>query len=141
MDQLIRQSIGKRYRFRHVVSVLMAILLGGFAGFGIFVLGLTAVAMSTDGSRIGAAKMLHLTPTQLDTALPICAVGSIAIGAIGCGTATARSGRIVLGPRMQWMIRSVLYGGIGTAAGCFVVAFFRGNTPQFRWYIIGAEWV
>jgi hypothetical protein len=122
------------------MRIFFATALGGFAGFGFFIVGISATVMASNGTRNGTAKILYLTPDQLDIALPISAVGSIAVGATVCGISTARYGRIVFGLRTQWLIRGVMFGTVGTAAGCLIVALLRGDTPQLRWWIIGAQW-
>ena len=138
MGNSIQQST--QSRTPSVMKVLVAIVLGGFGGFCVFGLGLTVIAFSTDGSHNEMAQKLHLTPRELDALLPIGAIGSIVVGAIVCGFGTARFGTIVFGPRTQWMIRGVLIGAVGITGACFVVALAQGDTPQFHWSVLGAEW-
>jgi hypothetical protein len=140
MDDSTQDSSGTQKHFRYLSRLLGAILLGGVGGLCVFGLGMTVVAMATDGSKVEMAKMLRLTESQLDAVIPIGAVGSIAVGAISCGIATARLGRIIFGPRTQWTIRGTLIVASGIAAGCFIAAFLRGDSEHFRWWVSGAEW-
>lgn len=110
------------------------------AGFSLFLLGMTILAVVTDGSHRSVARHLRVTQPQLNALTIAAFFGCVSVGAIGSGLVTALWGTVRLGRRGRFATLGLVHGSVWTALACFVVAAIRGDGPLINWWIYGAEW-